>query len=213
MLLHFCPVGVTLSWEEAPPGARASRPHKSSRSFGHLLHRNQPAAAPCLCFGRAHAVPAGRAVGCNIAGKLSGNRRDSMRAGRPRSRGCRPDGEVGGIRRATSLKAGLSPLGNSRLPASPVPALPCGSFQEKRPIVNPKFLTHRQDNSFIFNHHSRILGCVAWEHPDELEGPLLQRGRLGQSLDARRVRFRGQSALVAGPGPQVRHQRLQALQR
>ena len=87
----FCtPVGVTLSWEEAHPGARASRPHKSSRSFSHLLHRNQPAAAPCLCFGRAHAVPAGRAVGCNIAGKLSGNRRDSMRAGRPRSRGCRP---------------------------------------------------------------------------------------------------------------------------
>ena len=85
MLLHFCPVGVTLSWEEAHPGARASRPHKSSRSFSHLLHRNQPAAAPCLCFGRAHAVPAGRAVGCNIAGKLSGNRRDSMRAGRPRS--------------------------------------------------------------------------------------------------------------------------------
>ena len=122
MLLHFCPVGVTLSWEEAHPGARASRPHKSSRSFGHLLHRNQPAAAPCLCFGRAHAVLAGRAVGCNIAGKLSGNRRDSMRAGRPRSRGCRPDGEVGGIRRATSLKAGLSPLGNSRLPASRAPA-------------------------------------------------------------------------------------------
>ena len=122
MLRHFCPVGVTLSWEEAHPGARASRPHKSSRSFSHLLHRNQPAAAPCLCFGRAHAVPAGRAVGCNIAGKLSGNRRDSMRAGRPRSRGCRPDGEVEGIRRATSLKAGLSPLGNSRLPASRAPA-------------------------------------------------------------------------------------------
>ena len=114
MLLRFCSVGVTLSWGEAHPGARASRPHKSSRSFSHLLHRNQPAAAPCLCFGRA--------VGCTIAGKLSGNRRDSMRAGRPRSRGCRPDGEVGVIRRATSLKAGLSPLGNSRLPASPAPA-------------------------------------------------------------------------------------------
>ena len=42
-----------------------------------------------------------------------------MRAGRPRSRGCRLDGEVEGIRRATSLKAGLSPLGNSRLPAEP----------------------------------------------------------------------------------------------
>ena len=34
-----------------------------------------------------------------------------MRAGRPRSRGGRLDGEVGGIRRATSLKAGLSPFG------------------------------------------------------------------------------------------------------
>ena len=137
MLLHFCPVGVTLSWEEAHPGARASRPHKSSRSFSHLLHRNQPAAAPCLCFGRAHAVPAGRAVGCNIAGKLSGNRRDSMRAGRPRSRGCRPDGEVGGIRRATSLKAGLSPLGNSRLPASRAPAPHDGAdhSEEKQPAV------------------------------------------------------------------------------
>ena len=115
------PVGVTLSWKEAHPGARASpaqilpqlRPSPPPESTG---------AAPCLCFGRAHAVPAGRAVGCNIAGKLSGNRRDSMRAGRPRSRGCRPDGEVGGIRRATSLKAGLSPLGNSRLPASRAPA-------------------------------------------------------------------------------------------
>ena len=114
MLLHFCPVGVTLSWEEAPPGARASRPHQAWHSLGHLLHRNQPAAAPCLCFGRA--------VGCNIAGKLSGKQRERMRAGRPRSRVGRPDGEVGGIRRATSLKAGLSPLGNSRLPASRAPA-------------------------------------------------------------------------------------------
>ena len=117
-----CALGVTMSWDDGFLGARASRPHQAWHSLGHLLHRNQPAAAPCLCFGRAHAVPAGRAVGCNIAGKLSGNRRDSMRAGRPRSRGCRPDGEVGGIRRATSLKAGLSPLGNSRLPASRAPA-------------------------------------------------------------------------------------------
>ena len=121
MLLQFFALGVMRSWDEAHLGARASRPHKSSRSFTHLLHRNQPAAAPCLCFGRAPAVPPGRAVGCNIAGKLSGNRRDSMRAGRPRSRVGRPDGEVGGIRRATSLKAGLSPLGNSRLPASRAP--------------------------------------------------------------------------------------------
>ena len=45
--------------------------------------------------------------------------------------GCRPDGEVGGIRRATSLKAGLSPLGNSRLPASRAPALPGGSYESE----------------------------------------------------------------------------------
>ena len=67
--------------------------------------------------------PAGRSAATS-AGKLSGNRRDSMRAGRPRSRGCRLDGELGGIRRATSLKAGLSPLGNSRLPASRAPRPP-----------------------------------------------------------------------------------------
>ena len=153
MLLHFCPVGVTLSWEEAPPGARASRPHKSSRSFGHLLHRNQPAAAPCLCFGRAHAVPAGRAVGCNIAGKLSGNRRDSMRAGRPRSQGNhsplegesqKPSrqakaGAVGGVWRATSQKADVRPLGNSRLPASPAPALAGGSFESETGFVSGKW--------------------------------------------------------------------------
>ena len=59
-----------------------------------------------------------------------------MRAGRPRSRGCRPDGEVEGIRRATSLKAGLSPLGNSRLPASQAPALLWRSYEEKRLILN-----------------------------------------------------------------------------
>ena len=73
-----------------------------------------------------------------------------MRAGRPRSQGNHSplEGEsqkpsrqakadaVGGGRRATSQKADVHPLGNSRLPASRAPALPCGSFEEKRPIVN-----------------------------------------------------------------------------
>ena len=163
MLLHFCPVGVTLSWEEAHPGARASRPHKSSRSFGHLLHRNQPAAAPCLCFGRAHAVPAGRAVGCNIAGKLSGNRRDSMRAGRPRSRGCRPDGEVGGIRRATSLKAGLSPLGNSRLPASRAPAPRDGADPSRRTINRNIDAQDNQDGRLLQETLTRAMIACGFE--------------------------------------------------
>ena len=102
----------------SPPGSAGVPPAQ-------ILPQLQPSPPPestGSCFGRAHAVLAGRAVGCNIAGKLSGNRRESMRAGRPRSRVGRPDGEVGGIRRATSLKAGLSPLGNSRLPASRAPA-------------------------------------------------------------------------------------------
>ena len=43
---------------------------------------------------------------------------------------------VGGGRRATSQNADVHPLGDSRLPASPAPALPCGSFEEKRPIAN-----------------------------------------------------------------------------
>ena len=72
-----------------------------------------------------------------------------MRAGRPRSQGNHSplEGEsqkpsrqakadaVGGWR-ATSQKADVRPLGNSRLPASPAPALPGGSYEEKRPIVN-----------------------------------------------------------------------------
>ena len=65
-----------------------------------------------------------------------------MRAGRPRSQvmpggtPALPAGAAGGVRRATSQKADLHPLGNSRLPASRAPATPCGSFEEKRPIVN-----------------------------------------------------------------------------
>ena len=87
VLLHYCDVGVTASWEKGPPGARASRPHKSWYSLTHLLDPDRTATAPWLCFGRAQAVPAGSVAGCRIAGKLSGNPRDSMRARRPRSRG------------------------------------------------------------------------------------------------------------------------------
>ena len=74
-----------------------------------------------------------------------------MRAGRPRSRVGRPDGEVGGIRRATSLKAGLSPLGNSRLPASRAPAPHDGAdhSEGKQPFVNedePPMNTNRHED-------------------------------------------------------------------
>ena len=77
---------ATTSRNAAHPGARASRPHKSWHSLGHLLHPGRPATAPGLRFGRSPAVPAGRVAGCPIAGKPSAAQRQCMRAGRPRSR-------------------------------------------------------------------------------------------------------------------------------
>ena len=163
MLLQFCALGVTMSWDDGLLGARASRPHdegflgaRASRphqawhSLGHLPHLDQPGTAPWLSFGLAAGVPADRVAACSIALKLSGGQRDRMRAGRPRSQGNHSplEGEsqkpsrqakadaVGGGRRAASQKADVHPLGNSRLPASRAPALSCGSFEEKQPIVN-----------------------------------------------------------------------------
>ena len=131
MLLHFCALGVTMSWDEGFPGARASRPHKDGflgarasrphqawHSLGHLPHLDQPGTAPWLSFGLPDAVPADRVAACSIALKLSGNQRDRMRAGRPRSqampsrwlgRGCLA-GDFSESRRA--------PFGNSGLPGS-----------------------------------------------------------------------------------------------
>ena len=91
--------------------------------------------APWLSFGLADAVPADGVAACSTALKLSGGQRGRMRAGRPRSQGNHSplEGEsqkpsrqakadaVGGWP-ATSQKADLHPLGNSRLPASRTPA-------------------------------------------------------------------------------------------
>ena len=68
-----------------------------------------------LSFGLADGVPAHRVAACSIALKLSGGQRDSMRAGRPRSQ-----------------HAGGTPA----LPGKAGPAVPCGSFEGKRPIIN-----------------------------------------------------------------------------
>ena len=154
MLLQFGALGVTMSWDEGflgarasrPhndgfPGARASRPHQAWHSLDHLPHLDQPGTAPWLSFGLADGVPAHRMAACGIALKLSGGQRDRMRAGRPRSQGNHSplEGEsqkpsrqakadaVGGGRRLTSQKADVRPLGNSRFPASPAPALHDGA--------------------------------------------------------------------------------------
>ena len=85
ILLQFCALGVTMSWDDGFLGARASRPHQAWHSLGHLPHLDQPGPAPRLSFGLADAVPADRVAACSIARKLSGGQRDRMRAGRPRS--------------------------------------------------------------------------------------------------------------------------------
>ena len=111
-----CALGVTMSWDEGFPGARASRPHQAWHSLGHLPHLDQPATAPWLSFGLADGVPAHRVAACGIALKLSGGQRERMRASRPRSPGqsLPREGEsqkpsrqakadaVGGERRVTS---------------------------------------------------------------------------------------------------------------
>ena len=71
----------------SPPGSAGVPPAQHWQNLAHILEPGRPATAPGLCFGRAHAVPADRVAGCRIAGKLSGNPRERMRAGRPRSRG------------------------------------------------------------------------------------------------------------------------------
>ena len=107
MLLRICALGVTMSWDEAPPGARASRPHKSWHSLAHLLDPDRPATVPGLCFGRAHAVPAGRVAGCNVAGKLSDHHKQQHAGGTP----ALPGGVVPMVRRGS----------------------PAGDFSESRP--------------------------------------------------------------------------------
>ena len=172
MHLQFGALAVTMSWDEGFPGARASRPHQAWHSLGHLPHLDRPATAPWLSYGLADAVPADRVAASSIALKLSGGQRDRMRAGRPCSQGNHSplEGEsqkpsrqakadaVGGWR-ATSQKAHVHPLGNSRLPASRAPALPRGSFEEKRLIVNedePRMDTKRhEDRCTSFNDKRR----------------------------------------------------------
>ena len=121
MLLQYCDVGVTASWEKGPPGARASRPHKSWYSLTHLLDPDRTATAPWLCFGRAQAVPAGSVAGCRIAGKLSGNPRDSMRARRPRSRGVLSRWCAGGYPAGDFSESRRAPFGKLPFVREPCP--------------------------------------------------------------------------------------------
>ena len=143
MLLQFCALGVTRSWDDSFPGARASRPHKDGfpgarasrphkdgfpgarasrphqawHSLGHLPHLDQPGTAPWLSFGLPDAVPAHRVAACSIALKLSAGQRNSMRAGRPRSQAM-PSRPCGGGLAGDFSESRRAPFGNSGLPGS-----------------------------------------------------------------------------------------------
>ena len=69
--------GATTSWDEAPRerGRPArTKPGTASAISSTRIDRQR---RHVLCFGRAHAVPAGRVAGCRIAGKPSGRRRET----------------------------------------------------------------------------------------------------------------------------------------
>ena len=121
-----------MPWDEGFLGARASSPHKAWHSLAYVPHLEQPGTAPWLCLDLAAAVPDDRAVGCSMAGKLSGGQGERMRAGTPRApRGCPITPALGGsqkqsreaktdavrgVWRATCQKADVHPLENSRFP-------------------------------------------------------------------------------------------------
>ena len=71
-LVQICPLGVTMSWEEGHPGARASRPHHARQSPGNLPDPDQPATAPRSSLCPADAVASGRMAASGFGLKLSG---------------------------------------------------------------------------------------------------------------------------------------------
>ena len=143
-ILCPCCDEVMASWERGRPAR--TKPGAASPISPTWINRERRHGSPTAW---PHAVPAHRVAACSIALKLSKgtgcgrdarSRRDSMRAGRPRSQvGSSRWCAVGGIWRATSLDADLSPLGNSRLPASRAPAPgPGGSFEGETGFVSDK---------------------------------------------------------------------------
>ena len=112
-------------------------------------------------------------------------------------RRCRRGGAVGGVWRVTSQKADVHPLGNSRLPASRDPATPCGSFEEKRPIVNEdewtRMNTNRpEDRWTCFNHKRHQNASAIWcPWCDDVMGMASrERGRPARTMRASRERGR-----------------------
>ena len=140
MHLQFCALGVTRSWDDGFPGARASRPHQAWHSLGHLPHLDQPGTAPWLSYGLADAVPADRVAACSIALKLSGGQRDRMRAGRPRSQAMSSRRCSGGCLAGDFSESRRAPFGKLPFPreSSPRPPRRGGSIESETGFVSDK---------------------------------------------------------------------------
>ena len=116
MLLQFCALGVTMSWDDGFLGARASartKPGTASAISPTWINRERrhgsPSAWPML-FPPTGWLPAA-SHGSSAAAKGTGCGRDARAPRR-----CRPSGAVGGVWRATSRKAvsmGLRPRLNA----------------------------------------------------------------------------------------------------
>ena len=129
VLLHYCDGGVTTSGEKAT--RERGRPARTNPGIASPIsstrierqRRHGAASAGPMRF-----PPAGGA-GCRIAGKLSGNPRDSMRAGRPRSRGVLSRWCAGGCPAGDSSESRRAPFGKLPFVREPCPTVPCGSNQ------------------------------------------------------------------------------------
>ena len=129
MLLQYCDVGVTTSWEKAP--RERGRPARTNPGIASPIsstrierqRRHGSASAGPMRF-----PPAGGA-GCRIAGKLSGNPRDSMRARRPRSRGVLSRWCAGGYPAGDFSASRPAPFGKLPFVREPCPAVPSGSYK------------------------------------------------------------------------------------
>ena len=146
MLLQFCDLGVTMSWDDG--SWERGRPARTKPGTAWAI------SPTWINRERRHGSPSAWPMGFSPTGWLpaashrssAAAKGTSMRAGRPRSQGNHSplEGEsqkpsrqakadaVGGGGRATSQKTDLHPLGNSRLPASRAPAPgPGGSFESE----------------------------------------------------------------------------------
>ena len=150
MLLQYCTLGVTRSWDDGFLGARASRPHQAWHQPSAIsAHLDQPATAPWLSFGLADAVPADRVAACSIALKLGGGQRNRMRAVDARApRRCRPERCGEGVCRRDGFSEnrrapfGKLPFAHDRVTA-PAPHDGADHSRVKQVVVSGKSISPR----------------------------------------------------------------------